>query len=47
VAAAFAGGASRAVDVISPGGTQHVEWDEDTIHLTGWAELVGEVALWT
>jgi diaminopimelate epimerase len=47
VAAAFAGGASRAVDVISPGGTQHVEWDENTIHLTGWAELVGEVALWT
>jgi diaminopimelate epimerase len=46
VAAAFAGGASRAVDVISPGGTQRVEWGEDTIRLTGWAELVGEVAWW-
>jgi diaminopimelate epimerase len=43
VAAMAYGGASRAVDVISPGGSQHVEWREDGLHLTGWAELVGEV----
>ena len=47
VAAAFAGGASRAVDVISPGGSQHVEWAADTIWLTGWAEMVGEATQWT
>jgi diaminopimelate epimerase len=37
------GGASRAVDVVSPGGTQRVEWRDDGLYLTGWAELVGEV----
>lgn len=41
VAAAFAGGAGRSVDVVAPGGTQHVEWTDDTIWLTGWAELIG------
>lgn len=46
VAAAFAGGASRAVDVISPGGTQHVEWVDDTIWLTGWAQLIGTATQW-
>jgi len=46
VAAAFAGGAGRTVDVISPGGTQRVEWTDDTIWLTGWADLVGEVSWW-
>jgi diaminopimelate epimerase len=46
VAAAFAGGASRRVEVVSPGGTQLVEWHPDTIWLTGWAELVGEIAWW-
>ena len=46
VAAAFAGGASRAVDVVSPGGTQHVEWTDETIWLTGWAELVGMATQW-
>jgi diaminopimelate epimerase len=40
VAAAYAGGASREVDVLSPGGTQHVEWAAETIWLTGWAELI-------
>ena len=40
VAAAAYGGASRDVDVISPGGTQRVEWLEDGIYLTGWAKLV-------
>lgn len=42
VAAAAYGGASRDVEVISPGGTQRVEWREDGIYLTGWAALVFE-----
>lgn len=42
VAAASHGGASRFVDVIAPGGTQHVEWREDGVYLTGWAEVVLE-----
>jgi diaminopimelate epimerase len=46
VAAAFAGGAERAVDVVSPGGTQHVEWTENTIWLTGWASVVGRGEWW-
>jgi diaminopimelate epimerase len=41
VAAAVAGGASREVDVVSPGGTQHVEWTPDTLWLTGGAVIVG------
>jgi len=40
VAAAAYGGASRDVDVVSPGGTQHVSWADDGIRLTGWAEVV-------
>lgn len=40
VAAAAYGGASRDLEVVSPGGTQRVEWLEDGIYLTGWAELV-------
>ena len=40
VAAAAFGGAARAVDVISPGGSQRVEWAPDGIRLTGWAEIV-------
>ena len=43
VAAMAYGGAARTVDVISPGGSQQVEWREDGLYLTGWAELVGEV----
>lgn len=42
VAAAAHGGAAREVDVIAPGGTQRVEWREDGIYLTGWAELILE-----
>lgn len=34
------GGALRDVQVIAPGGTQRVEWLEDGIYLTGWAEVV-------
>jgi diaminopimelate epimerase len=41
VAAAFAGGAARDVEVIAPGGSQRVEWDaENTVWLTGWAEVI-------
>ena len=42
VAAATHGGAARDVDVISPGGTQRVEWRENSVHLTGWAEIILE-----
>jgi diaminopimelate epimerase len=42
VAAAAHGGASRDVDVIAPGGTQRVEWREDGVYLTGWAEVLFE-----
>ena len=40
IAAAAHGDASRDVQVISPGGTQRVEWRDDGIYLTGWAEVV-------
>jgi len=43
VAAARYGGAARDVEVISPGGSQRVEWrEDDRIYLTGWAKLVFE-----
>jgi diaminopimelate epimerase len=42
VAAAAYGGAARDVEVISPGGSQRVEWREDGLYLTGWATLVFE-----
>ena len=42
VAAAAHGGAARAIDVIAPGGIQHVEWTDSGVFLTGWAELVLE-----
>jgi diaminopimelate epimerase len=43
VAAAAFGGASRSVDVVAPGGTQRVEWTDDGIFLTGWAEITASV----
>jgi diaminopimelate epimerase len=42
VAAAAHGGAARAVDVIAPGGTQRVEWQNEGVYLTGWAEVLFE-----
>jgi diaminopimelate epimerase len=45
IAAAAHGGALRDVEVVAPGGTQRVEWREDGVYLTGWAELVLE-GLW-
>jgi diaminopimelate epimerase len=44
VAAATHGGAGRTAEVIAPGGAQRVEWLEDTVYLTGWAEIVCEGA---
>jgi diaminopimelate epimerase len=42
VAAAAFGGAARDVEIIAPGGAQRVEWLEDAVYLTGWAEIVCE-----
>jgi diaminopimelate epimerase len=42
IAAAAFGGASRQADVIAPGGRQRVEWLDDSVYLTGWAEVVFE-----
>lgn len=42
VAAMTYGGAGRDVTVESPGGVQRVEWREDGLFLTGWAEIVAE-----
>ena len=39
VAAMQYGGADRDVSVVSPGGTQRVEWTGDGLFLTGWAEV--------
>jgi diaminopimelate epimerase len=46
VAAAAYGGANRTVDVVAPGGTQRVEWTDDGLWLTGWAEIIGVVDWW-
>jgi diaminopimelate epimerase len=40
VAAVAYGGAARDVTVHSPGGVQRVEWLDDGLYLTGWAEIV-------
>ena len=40
VAAARFGGAARSVDVVSPGGAQRVDWTDEEIRLTGWADVV-------
>jgi diaminopimelate epimerase len=42
VAAASFRGAAREADVVAPGGVQRVEWLDDGVYLTGWAELVCE-----
>lgn len=41
VASAF-GGAARAAEVEAPGGTQRVEWTDESVYLTGWAEVLCE-----
>jgi diaminopimelate epimerase len=40
IAAVAFGGASREADVVAPGGAQRVEWRDDSVYLTGWAELL-------
>jgi diaminopimelate epimerase len=40
VAAASYGGASRDAMVVAPGGSQRVEWRDDQVYLTGWAEIL-------
>jgi len=42
VAAIMYGRAARDVTIESPGGAQRVEWRDDGIYLTGWAEIVAE-----
>ena len=42
VAAMAAGLLDRYADVIAPGGTQRVEWNDAGILLTGWAEVTFE-----
>lgn len=42
VAAMRYGGALPDVHVVSPGGSQRVEWREDGLYLTGWAEIIAE-----
>ena len=44
VAAIRFGGASRDVQVVSPGGTQRVEWTDEGLYLIGSAVLIGEIA---
>jgi diaminopimelate epimerase len=44
VAAIQYGGAARDVEISSPGGSQRVEWTDDGLFLTGWAELIAEAA---
>ncbi|HUF24904.1 MAG TPA: diaminopimelate epimerase [Vicinamibacterales bacterium] len=39
VAAAAHGGAARDATIASPGGEQRVEWTDEDLFLTGWAEL--------
>jgi diaminopimelate epimerase len=40
IAAAAFGGAARDATVIAPGGEQRVAWREDSVYLTGWAEVL-------
>jgi diaminopimelate epimerase len=42
VAAIRYGRASRDVMIESPGGAQRVEWRDDGLFLTGWAEVIAE-----
>ena len=42
VAAIRYGGAARDMKIESPGGTQRVEWLEDGLYLTGWAEVIAD-----
>lgn len=45
VAAIAYGRAARSVRVESPGGVQQVEWTDDGLFLTGWAEVILEATI--
>lgn len=45
VAAACFAGARRDVQVTAPGGRQRVEWSDEGMWLTGWAQVMKEIAL--
>jgi diaminopimelate epimerase len=40
IAVAAYGGAARDAEVIAPGGSQRVVWRDDSVYLTGWAEVL-------
>jgi diaminopimelate epimerase len=40
IAAAAFGGAKRDAEVVAPGGAQRVEWRDEAVYLTGWAEIL-------
>ncbi|MGH9140905.1 MAG: diaminopimelate epimerase [Vicinamibacterales bacterium] len=40
IAAAAFGGAGRDATVVAPGGQQRVEWLDNNVYLTGWAEVL-------
>jgi diaminopimelate epimerase len=40
IAAAAYGGAARVASVVAPGGPQRVDWRDDGVYLTGWAEVL-------
>jgi diaminopimelate epimerase len=42
VAAVSFGGAARDGEVVAPGGGQRVEWTDEALYLTGWAEVLCE-----
>jgi diaminopimelate epimerase len=42
VAAIRYAGAQRDVHIVAPGGAQRVEWLEDGLYLTGWADVIAE-----
>lgn len=42
VAAASYGGAARSLEVVAPGGAQHVLWTDHGVTLTGWAEILAD-----
>jgi hypothetical protein len=31
------------VEIVAPGGAQQVDWTDEAVWLTGWAELIGTV----
>ena len=46
IAAAAFGGANRDATVMASGGSQRVEWRDDSVYLTGWAEVLFDGEWW-